>query len=239
MAAIGMTLALLRPILKNCMKGENTMRSIFVGLWLMVIAVLTTPGRAHGQAQFGIDIRDGQLQNFYFAIGDYYGVPRQQITMVQEYGIPQDEIPVVFFISQHSGYEPLTIVRMRRQGKSWMDISTGCGIQPDVYYVPETADAGPPYGNAYGYYKHHGNKRANRYYLSDNDLINSVNVHFIASRYGCNERDVYTLRSRGDSFESINNNFQSRHGGHGYESHKHGRGQGHGHGKHRGWGDNN
>ncbi len=137
------------------------MRSIVVGLIMMLYPV----SQGLGQARFGFSLNDGQLDNFYLAIGNFYHVPAREVVVVRDYGLPEEDIPTVFFISSHSRYEPAVIARMRYEGDDWVDISDRCGIREDTYYVP----SGPPYGNAWGYYRHRGWEKP--YYLTDADII--------------------------------------------------------------------
>ncbi len=215
------------------------MRNTLLGLSFFVMALLMTSYTAASQTHFGVSFGNGQLESFYLSVGDYYHAPVRQIEVVHEYGIPDDEIPVVFFIARHSRYEPIEIVRMRERGDSWTVISDRCGVSREVYYVPDEGRSGPPYGNAYGYYRKHGNGRW-RDDFSDADVVRGVNVHFLADRYNCAAPDVIRMRSGGRSFVDIHEELRSKHerrGGHRDEGNNRGHGNAHGNGrgKHKGW----
>lgn len=207
---------------------------------LAMLAGLTLAGsQGKSQGQMGISVRNGQLQSFYFALGDYYRVPEREVWVIHDEGIREDEVPVVLFIARHSRYQPEEIIRLRHDGYSWTDISARCGVQPEQYLVVDRP-AGPPYGNAWGYYKHGPGSRG-RERFSDEQFVNAVNVRFLTDRYGCSQDDVYRLHSRGESYANIHEEFRSHGRGHGGnnddqgEGRGRGHGKGHGNGKHKGW----
>ena len=224
------------------------MKTTMLVLTILTISLFTGVRTASAQAEFGISVDNGQVRSFHIAMGDYYRVPERDVIYVEREGIPEDEIPVVLFISRHSGYAPAAIIRMRHSGRSWVEISNRCGIEPDAYYIAGAERSGPPYGNAYGYRRNHG-----QIVLTDDDIVRGVNVHFLADRYHRDQSEIYRLRSNGRGYRSIYGEFEGRHDQHserndhdGYRGHQgngngkgHGKGHGNGHGngKHKGWGD--
>jgi hypothetical protein len=185
---------------------------------------------AFSQAQMGFSVSNGNLQSFYFAVGGYYHVPGRQVVVVHDYGIPDEELPVVFFIAHHSHYGPDEIVHMRRLGSSWYDVAVRCGVDPYAYDIRQYHQ-GPPYGNAWGYWKHHPERRI----VSDDVFIRRVNERFLSDRYGRSVDDVQRYHSNGYGYSRIADEFEHGHGhGHG-EGNDQGEGKSHGHGKHKGW----
>ena len=205
---------------------------------LSFLSIFMMIGYQQSQAQgyVGMTFDNNGVQSFDLAIGNYYGVPSQNVYAIQREGIPENEVPVVLYFAQHSRYSPDVIIRMRREGRSWLEISDQCGIGRDAYYGMIEQRSGPPYGNAYGYWKHRGGR-----YLSDADVINAVNVRFFTDGYHCNAADVYRLRSDGRSFSSIYNDLcyrNNRYNNDRYNDNRYGHDQGwhgKGHGKHKGW----
>ncbi len=217
------------------------MKRLSLGLRIgaMLAGLMLAGGQAKSQGQMGISVQNGQLQSFYFALGDYYSVPQREVVVIHDQGIRDDEIPVVLFIARHSRYQPDEIIRMRHDGYSWVDISGRCGVEPERYLVVERRE-GPPYGNAWGYYKHGPGSRG-RGRFTDDQFVSAVNVRVLTDRYGCSQADVVRLHSRGESFANIHQDFRSRGKGHWGDNddqgrgHGNGRGKGHGNGKHKGW----
>src|SRR5688572_3790044 len=76
-----------------------------------------------------------QTGNFQLAVSSFFGVPNREVVVIRERRIPDDEIPLALFISQHAHVPPASVVELRTRGKSWWDISMHFGVGPEVYYV--------------------------------------------------------------------------------------------------------
>ncbi len=123
------------------------MRNMLKGALLVAALFLAGYTLSYGQARFGISFDDGKLTSLGFVVGPDDIVPPGNVAWVREAGIPEDEIPVVFFISRHTGWGPRAIIRMRLEGLNWWDISDRCGLGPGYYRY---ADRGPGYDRDYG-----------------------------------------------------------------------------------------
>jgi hypothetical protein len=145
----------------------------------MVIAgSLAVNSRA--DVNLGISADKDGIKEFYLAIGTHYGAREPEIEKVRARSLPADEMAVVFFLSNRSGISPLIVADLRLGGMSWMEISLRYGLTASIYYVKFAADPGPPYGNAWGYYKKTPKKKWGEIRLADVDIINLVNLKFLA-----------------------------------------------------------
>ncbi len=151
----------------------------------------------------GLSITSGH-NSFSLAIGDYYGVPESRVVYVRDhYRIPDEELPVVFFLASRAHVDPQLIIDFRmRHRMSWPDITFHYGLTPEIYYVPVTR-VGPPYGNAYGHYKKH-KKDYKNVVLVDNDVVNLVNLRFMSEYHGIPAEVVMDRRGRGERFVVMN-----------------------------------
>lgn len=144
------------------------------------------------------------LKEFYLAVGDYYKAPEKDVVVIHDRGIPDDEIPVVYFIARRANVEPSAIIKLRLGGESWMAISLHYGLAADVYYVAYKGDPGPPYGKAYGYYHKRPRKEWREIRLADADIVNLVNLRFLSTHYGYSPDEIMKMRSGGENFVKIN-----------------------------------
>lgn len=165
---------------------------------------------AKGDVAFELKGDQDGISSFHLAIGDYYHVPETQITVVKEQKIPDEELPIVFFLAQRARVTPEVIVNLRLGGKSWLEITHYYGMGADIFFVPVKSVSGPPYGKAYGYYKDKPRKEWKYIKLSDDDVVNLVNLRFISSHYGYAPDDVIRMRSDGKSFVTINKDFKEK-----------------------------
>ena len=176
-------------------------RSVFV-LALALGGVIAAKG-AEAQTNYSVSASIG---NFHVAVSNYYHVPEREVIVVRERRIPEDELPVVFFIAQQARVPVARIVDMRLRGDSWWDISVRFGLGADVYYVPVTVvRSGPPYGRAYGHYKK-PKKQWNTIALTDADVVNLVQLRFISDHYHIAPDRVIEMRERNTDFIAIHDN---------------------------------
>lgn len=178
---------------------------------IFLLPVVPAPAQS---VSTGISIADGQLKSFYLAIGDYYRVPESRVVYVKEhYRVHDDELPVVFFLASRARVDPQVIIDLRiRRRMSWLDITFYYGLTPEIYYVP-VKRVGPPYGNAYGYYKKHGHDYK-KVVLADDDVVNLVNLRFVSEYHGVAAEMVMDRRGKGETFVVINDDFRKEKGKH-------------------------
>jgi len=86
----------------------------------------------------------------------------------------ESDLPVVLYLARTSGRSVEFIIGLRSQGLAWSVILDRCHVAPDVLFVGIDRDPGPPYGNAWGYWK----KQGRRVRLSDNDIAGLVHVQY-------------------------------------------------------------
>jgi hypothetical protein len=156
-----------------------------------------------------LSITDGRISSFYLAIGDHYRVPEREIIVVKKREIPDDELAVVFFVSQRAGVSPGIIVDLRLGGKTWMEITSHFSLTAEIYYVAIEKVSGPPYGKAHGYFRNRNRNEWHNIRLSDVDIINFVNLKFIATHYGYTPDEVVRMREQGQSFMAINDKIKT------------------------------
>jgi len=90
----------------------------------------------------------------------------------------EPDLPVLLYLHAASGWPLPQLVDLRAQGPSWSVIFTRVGVSQAVLFEGIPDDPGPPYGNAWGYWKK--NPRGAR--LRDNDVCDLVRIQ-MASRW--------------------------------------------------------
>ncbi len=192
------------------MEAALIKKTFFIALLLSFVCF--SFARADQNVEFGMSIGSQGLKGFYLAVGDYFSVPQQQIIVVKENNIPDEEMPVVFFIAQQANVPVMTVVNLRLSGESWTSITLSLGLSPAIFYVPVTMTVvpGPPYGHAYGYYRHKPRKMWNKIVLDDDDVVNLVNLKFVSEHYGYPPEQVIRMRAKGKKFAAINGEMEQK-----------------------------
>ena len=131
-------------------------------LILMLGALLFGGSEARANSlRFDLSIGDPGLRPFYAVVGDYYPAPQRDVIIVRErYFIPEEEVPVAYFVANRANVSVAAVIDRRQRGESWGGISRHFGMGP-VFYIP--VRTGPPYGRAYGYYNHKPKKDWDRH----------------------------------------------------------------------------
>jgi hypothetical protein len=181
------------------------MRTLAILSFVLGATLVST--RAQAQTAFSVAASIG---DFHVAVSNYYHVPQREVILVRERRIRDDELPVVFFIAQRARVAPATIVDLRLRGLSWWDISVRYGIGPEVYYVPVAVAPGPPYGKAWGHYKNKHKKNWNTIVLSDDDVVNLVQVRFISDHYHIAPERVIESRGKHRDYVAVHQEASGR-----------------------------
>jgi hypothetical protein len=188
---------------RNERRREEMKKSIIL---LVCSLVLSISSFTVAETQWNIGVSGGPegISGFHISVGNHYRVPEREVMIIRERGIHDEELPVVFFLCKHTRVSPEVIVTLRLSGWSWYKITTHLGLTPEIYYVPVVIYRdGPPYGRAYGYYKNHPRERWSTMEMTDVDIVNQVNLHFISNQYGYEPGQIMKMREMGTSFVNI------------------------------------
>ncbi|HOL45403.1 MAG TPA: hypothetical protein PK100_02925 [Candidatus Saccharicenans sp.] len=185
---------------------------LFIIIFFLILELFSGPAPLSAQnVNLGVSFADSRLLGFYFSISKYFNVPSETVIDIRSrYRLADEDLPVVFFIAKQARVEPSLIINLRLKGLSWWDISVQFGLNPEIFFVPVTVvKIGPPYGKAYGYYRHyHGQKKWGEVILSDEDIINLVNLKFIADTQQVEPERIMEMRARGLGFVDIHESIQ-------------------------------
>src|SRR4030042_6054483 len=95
---------------------------IFGAIALLVLS-FTQPSLAQTQWNLGVSIGNEGVNGFHLSVGEYYRVPEREVVVVRKRGIPDEELPVVFYLATRARVAPRAILDLRLRGLSWMEIT--------------------------------------------------------------------------------------------------------------------
>ena len=92
----------------------------------------------------------------------------------------------------------------RHAGMTWLVITQKLRLDPSIFYVPipDHVRPGPPYGNAYGYYRKRG-RRQSAAVFDDSTIRDLVQLKLVSEHYGQRPEDIIQRRMRGDQFNGM------------------------------------
>src|SRR5262245_52508158 len=141
------------------------------------------PAAAAGQFDFLFSMSNVHNDSQYFlnlAVSNYGYQPAVLQPVLPRVRYVEADLPVLMFLQQNSGWPLPQLVDLRASGASWSVIFTRVGVPQDVLFVGMPEDPGPPYGNAWGYWKKH--PRGAR--LNDHDVCDLVKIQMASSWVG-------------------------------------------------------
>ena len=125
----------------------KTKSSLAVAIAALALAAFPMTTSAQARVNFGIEFDTRPVNRYYVSLGESYDVPYGDICQMHDAGVADGDMPTILYIYTHSQYSLRQIYSLRLRGATWENLSNWCG-------VPVYRDrGGPPYGNAYGYYR--------------------------------------------------------------------------------------
>jgi len=140
--------------------------------------------------------KDGGRRDFHLSVGAHYRVSDKTIGLAGKKKIKDDELPVLFHLSARAKVKPEAVMELRAKGMTWAQVTQHLGLGADIYHVPLKVDPGPPYGNAYGHFKKRKRSEWNTIVLADADIVNLVNLRFMAEHHGLSPDEAVKIRAR-------------------------------------------
>ena len=173
---------------------------LFIALLLLSVTCLVSKAVVNAGASEG-----NIVTSYDFSIGDYFSATQKEVTVARDRGIPEDEIPVVFFMAQLAEASPVKIIDLRLKGNSWQDVARHYKYGPEVFYFPvkDSVVVGPPYGKAYGHYKNKPRKEWKKIKIGDDDVVNLVNLEFLSEYNDYPPVTIMAMRGKNKGFNTI------------------------------------
>jgi hypothetical protein len=221
---------------EGLLSNHRVSRAIVLSLVLATGALTAgaRPAAAAGSYDFLFSMSNVHNDNQYFlnlAVSNYGYQPAVLQPVLPRVRYVEADLPVLMFLQQTSGWPLPQLVDLRASGASWSVIFTRVGVPQDVLFAGMPENPGPPYGNAWGYWRQH--PRGVR--LDDHDVCDLVKIQMASRWVGAPAYEVARGYSRGVSAPAFVAERKGRpwqQGGHGQDGRGHGgNGQGQGQGE--------
>ena len=150
--------------------------------------------------QSGTQARDVYLR----AVADFFSLSSTEVSILADWRLPPDEIPVVLFVAHQAGVSPEALVALRSSGRSWTELARRYQVDASHFYVPlpDGADAGILQG-AYSRYRGLPAARWGEVTLADSDIVALVNVRVLAQTFHVSPETVLGATAPGRSFVDV------------------------------------
>lgn len=170
-------------------------RALAVTVALMASAVLP----------MAVAAQDGPDARAYLrAVAEYFETPAAEVSILADWGMPPDEIPVALFVATRAGVSPEALVALRRSGRSWVELTGRYQVGAGQLHVPF---AQPPASGllfaAYEQYQGRQPAEWGQVSLTDEEIVALVNVRVLSSALGMRPDEVLTRRASAGSFVEV------------------------------------
>ena len=159
--------------------ADRTQREEAVGISRatlgLLLAVLATATGARAQ-------EEGEVRRAYFrAVADFFQMPSGEVSILGEWRLPTEEVPVVLFVARRAGVSPEALVALRRSGRGWSELAGRYHLDAAQFYVPlsDEASAGPLQA-AYDQYRSLPAARWSEVSLADRHIVDLVNLRLVS-----------------------------------------------------------
>ena len=115
---------------------------------------------------------------------------------------PYEDYPVLAFIAHRAEVEPEVVWEYKKKGHKWSAVMVHFGVPPDSLFVELPKSPGPPYGNAYGYWKKQRDRMPVEQ-ISNEDIRFWVGLHTLAAYTGQSLASVYQWDPSGRKFPQV------------------------------------
>jgi hypothetical protein len=179
---------------------------------LVAVLLLAPQAKAGLDVQFGAAVNVNDNTSLFFGVSSRYFDREPRVVETWSQRVPNpDELSVLMFLSTRSGRNPDAVFALRRAGLSWWDVSIRLGVPADVWFVPVSRQPGPPYGKAYGHWKHGRDNRA--YRVDDRTCRDLVAVRVMHEYYGIPVDRAMDMRRDGRRIDRlVGDEYRTRHG---------------------------
>ncbi len=148
-------------------------------------------------------IEEEEKSSFFLAAGKYFQASWAELEALGSTGLLIDEIPVVLHIARHAGISSGEVVRRRLAGEPWRETLSRFYVTPESYYVPLASGVRLSSTRPDRYHRKSAREAWKRQQFSDDDIVNLINVKFLAEFYGIMPDRIVALRDAGWSFVRI------------------------------------
>lgn len=138
------------------------------------------------------------------AVAEYFELPADEVSILADWSMPADEIPVALFVATRAGVSPEALVALRSSGRSWVELTERYQVGASQLHVPFAQS--PSSGlllTAYEQYQAHPPGEWSQVSLSDQDIVTLVNVRVLSSALGIRPDDVLLRRASVNSFVEV------------------------------------
>jgi hypothetical protein len=168
----------------------------------LILLFVATGGTTGGFAKTWAQEVGPSVREAYFrVVGEYFEVPLQEVSIIGEWDVPPDEVPVVLFLAQQAGVSPDALIGVRRGTRPWVEVASRFGVDPGAFHMPlpQNADLGL-LNRVYEEFRTRPARAWGEIRLEDPEIVALVNLRVLCQTSGASPVEVIRAREEAGSF---------------------------------------
>lgn len=139
---------------------------------------------------------------YFGAVAEYFVLPRSEVSILGDWRLPAEEIPVVLFVARRAGVSPEAVVALRGAGRGWAELTVRYRLDATQFHVPlpESANAGA-LEDAYRRFRSTPAGRWKEVVLTDADIVGLVNLRVLSETLRRSPRAILAAAVQGSWIE--------------------------------------
>jgi hypothetical protein len=141
---------------------------------------------------------------YFRAVARYFDLPEGEVTILSNWDLPADEIPVLLFVARRAGVSPEALVALRESGRSWTELSDRYQIGARALHVPvHDMGATGRLGTLYASFRDTPVDHWAEIPLTSDDIVALVNVRVLSQSLGLTPDEIMRRTAGTSSFVEL------------------------------------
>jgi hypothetical protein len=149
----------------------------------------------------GQEVGPGVKAAYFRAVAEHFEVSIEEVTIVADWDVEPDEVPVILFLAQRAGVSTDALIGLRRSGRPWGEVASRLGLSVGAFHIPLPEDEELGFlARAYGEFRGRPSRDWNQIELRDLEVIALVNLRVLSEQVGVPALRVLQCREEAGSF---------------------------------------
>ena len=137
---------------------------------------------------------------YFQAVADYFSVTPVEVSILGEWDMGPEEVPVVLFVARRAGVPPDVVVAQRQTGSSWAEVAGRYRMNASAFHVPVRDGSGGSLDRALEAYRTTPERDWFRIQLEDEEIVSLVNLRFMSQNLSLPPERVLEARDRAGGY---------------------------------------
>ncbi|MDZ7780783.1 MAG: hypothetical protein U5R14_12745 [Gemmatimonadota bacterium] len=149
-----------------------------------------------------VGAQDISARTAYFrAVAEYFELPTAEVSILADWNLRPDEIPVALFVATRAGISPEALVALRSSGQSWVELTRRYQVGAAQLHVPfAQAPASGLLASVYEQYQARPASEWSEIGLTEEAIVTLINVRVLSTALGMRPDEVLERRSAAHDF---------------------------------------